>query len=62
MAYLNVSYALDKLENELKGDAYTGMMIVKRALEEPVRVIANNAGAEGSVIGEAQGDGERDRL
>ena len=50
VAYLNVSYALDKLENELKGDAYTGMMIVKRALEEPVRVIANNAGAEGSVI------------
>ena len=50
IAYLNVSYAFDKLEKDLTGDEYTGMAIVKRALEEPVRVIANNAGAEGSVI------------
>jgi chaperonin GroEL len=50
VSYLNVSYALSKLEKELSGDQYTGMAIVKRALEEPLRVIAENAGAEGSVI------------
>ncbi|MEW5785480.1 MAG: chaperonin GroEL [Bacillota bacterium] len=50
VAYLNVTAAFNKLEADLKGDEFTGMAIVKRALEEPVRVIANNAGAEGSVI------------
>ena len=32
------------------GDVQTGINIVKRALEEPVRQIAENAGLEGSVI------------
>ncbi len=50
VSYLNVSYALAALEKELTGDKYTGMAIVKRALEEPLRVIADNAGAEGSVV------------
>jgi len=50
ISYLNVSYALSKLGKELTGDQFTGMAIVKRALEEPLRVIAENAGAEGSVI------------
>ncbi len=50
VAYLNASYAFDSLEKELTGDEYTGMAIVKRALEEPVRIIAANAGAEGSVV------------
>ena len=50
VAYLNVSDALGKLEEELKGDEVTGMVIVRRALEEPLRIIAKNAGAEGSVI------------
>jgi chaperonin GroEL len=40
--------ALEKLK--LKGDEVTGMNIVKKALEEPVRQIANNAGLEGSVV------------
>ena len=35
---------------KLSGDEKTGAMIVKRALEEPLRVIAENAGLEGSVI------------
>jgi len=39
---------LQKLK--LKGDAAQGVNIVKRALEEPVRQIANNAGYEGSVV------------
>lgn len=50
VAYLNASYAFEALEKELVGDEYTGLAIVKRALEEPVRVIAANAGAEGSVV------------
>jgi len=50
IAYLNVTSAFDKLEKELSGDEATGLLIVKRALEDPVRVIANNAGAEGSVV------------
>ncbi len=40
--------ALDKLQTE--GDEKTGVQIVKRALEEPLRQIAENAGLEGSVI------------
>ncbi|WP_353892989.1 chaperonin GroEL [Proteinivorax hydrogeniformans] len=41
--------ALDNVEVE-KGDEKTGVLIVKRALEEPVRQIAENAGEEGSVV------------
>jgi len=37
----------------LKSDQRTGVMIVRRALEEPLRQIAHNAGEEGSVIVEA---------
>ncbi len=40
--------ALDKLK--LEGDEATGVNIVKRALEQPLRTIAENAGLEGSVI------------
>jgi chaperonin GroEL len=50
IAYLNVSAGFGQLEEELTGDEATGMMIVKRALEDPVRVISGNAGAEGSVV------------
>jgi chaperonin GroEL len=39
---------LEKLE--LDGDEATGALIVKRALEEPVKVIARNAGLEGGVV------------
>ncbi len=50
IAYLNVTEAFGKLEDELEDDELTGLLIVKRALEDPVRVIADNAGAEGSVV------------
>ncbi|MBI4355905.1 MAG: chaperonin GroEL, partial [Candidatus Omnitrophica bacterium] len=40
--------ALDKLN--LKGDEATGVEIVKRALEEPLRMLVQNAGHEGSVV------------
>ncbi|MFQ5895783.1 MAG: chaperonin GroEL [Nitrospinota bacterium] len=42
--------ALQKLR--LKGDQRVGVEILMRALEEPLRQIANNAGAEGSVVAE----------
>jgi chaperonin GroEL len=42
--------AIEKLANTLEGDEKVGVEIVRRALEEPVRQIAENAGAEGSVI------------
>jgi len=48
VAYLRCLGALDKLK--LEGDCQVGVQIVKRALEEPIRQIANNAGHEGSVV------------
>jgi chaperonin GroEL len=39
-----------ELENELESDQKTGTKIVKRALEEPIRVIAENSGVDGSII------------
>jgi len=48
VAYLRCLKALDKLE--LSGEAQMGVNLIKRALEEPVRQIANNAGFEGSVV------------
>jgi chaperonin GroEL len=48
VAFLRVMKELDGLE--LKGDAVQGVAIVRRALEEPLRQIANNAGLEGSVV------------
>ena len=47
-ALLQVQSSLDKLE--AKGDVKTGINIVKRAMEEPIRQIAYNAGMEGAVI------------
>jgi len=48
VAYLRTIPALEKLK--LDGDQQIGVNIVKRALEEPARQIAENAGKEGSVI------------
>ncbi len=49
-ALINAIPAVEKLTNELEGDEKTGAQIILRALEEPVRQIAKNAGLEGSVI------------
>ena len=46
--FLDILPTLDKLEVE--GDEKVGVNIVKRAIEEPVRQIAQNAGLEGSVV------------
>ncbi|MCL6581349.1 MAG: chaperonin GroEL [Firmicutes bacterium] len=47
-AYLDAAKALEGLEAE--GDEAVGVDIVRRALEEPARQIAENAGEEGSVV------------
>jgi len=47
-AFLQVQSSLDKLD--VAGDVKTGVEIVRRAIEEPVRQIAYNAGLEGAVI------------
>ncbi|MFJ7669552.1 chaperonin GroEL [Lysinibacillus sp. NPDC097195] len=49
-ALLNVYAAVEKAADAVDGDVATGVKIVLRALEEPVRQIANNAGLEGSII------------
>ena len=49
-ALINAIPAVAKLTSSLSGDEKTGAQIVLRALEEPVRQIAANAGLEGSVI------------
>jgi chaperonin GroEL len=48
VALLRASSSIDGLK--LEGDEKVGAMIVKRALEEPIRQIVENAGLEGSVI------------
>jgi chaperonin GroEL len=43
--------ALDVLDNlNLSGDEATGVAIIRRALEEPLKMIANNAGVEGAIV------------
>ncbi|GIV78530.1 chaperonin GroEL [Litorilinea aerophila] len=48
VALINAIPALDKVE--LDGDAATGVKILRRALEEPMRMIAQNAGLDGPVV------------
>lgn len=50
VALINVAPAVEALLNGTEGDEKTGVKIVLKALEEPVRQIAANAGVEGSVI------------
>ena len=50
VALLNAMPAVQKVIDTLEGDEKTGAAIVLKALEEPVRQIALNAGVEGSVI------------
>ncbi|RKD23611.1 chaperonin GroEL [Caminicella sporogenes DSM 14501] len=49
-ALINAIPAVEKLIEQLEGDERTGAMIIRRALEEPVRQIAFNAGVEGSIV------------
>ena len=49
-AYLNVIPAVEKLVEKVEGDEKTGVKIVLKALEEPIRQIAANAGFDGGVV------------
>ncbi|AMQ04977.1 hypothetical protein AZE41_02820 [Sporosarcina psychrophila] len=49
-ALVNVYSKVAALLESTEGDVATGIKIVLRALEEPVRQIANNAGLEGSIV------------
>ena len=51
-AYLNVIPEVAKLVDSVEGDEKTGVRIVVKALEEPVRQIAANAGFDGGVVGD----------
>ena len=48
VVYLRAEKALDNLKQ--KGDEAIGAVIVRKALEEPIRQICENAGAEGSIV------------
>ena len=49
-AYINVIEKVSSLVNTVSGDEATGVRIVVKALEEPLRQIAENAGFDGAVI------------
>ncbi|NLN64559.1 MAG: chaperonin GroEL, partial [Clostridiaceae bacterium] len=49
-AFINTLPKVRELVEKLSGDEKTGAMIIEKALEEPVRQIAINAGLEGSVV------------
>jgi chaperonin GroEL len=50
VALLRCQPVLDKLAKGLSGDERTGADILRKAVEEPMRLIAENAGQEGSVV------------
>jgi chaperonin GroEL len=50
VAYLRSIKALDKLSDTVKHDESVGVNIVRRALEQPLRTLCDNAGVEGSLV------------
>ncbi len=59
VALLRTQKVLEKLKSE--GDMQIGVNIVKRAIEEPLRQIANNAGYEGSIVVEKVKEMDQDK-
>ncbi|MDR3366417.1 MAG: chaperonin GroEL [Prevotellaceae bacterium] len=59
VAYIRAIEALDKLKGDNE-DESTGIQIVKRAIEEPLRQIVENAGLEGSVVVQKVREGKND--
>jgi chaperonin GroEL len=57
-AYINAISEVLKIAETAEGDEKTGMMIVARGLQEPIRQIAVNAGVDGSVVIEKVKDAE----
>ncbi len=59
VAYIRAQKALEKMEGD-NADETTGIAIVRRAIEEPLRQIVANAGLEGSIIVQKVRDGKAD--
>jgi len=59
VAYIRCIPALDKLKGDNE-DENTGIAIIRRALEEPMRQIAENAGVEGSIVVQKVKEGKDD--
>jgi len=59
VAYIRASAAIDKLTGSNE-DETTGIQIIKRALEEPLRQIVENAGVEGSIVVQKIREGKDD--
>jgi len=59
VAYIRASAALDKLKGQ-NFDETTGIAIVKRAIEEPIRQIVKNCGVEGSIVVQTIKEGKAD--
>ena len=59
VAYIRCVNALENLEGD-NADETTGIHIIKRAIEEPLRQIVHNAGLEGAVVVQKVKDGEGD--
>jgi chaperonin GroEL len=50
VAYIRSLKALEKLASETEGDEKVGIQIIRRALEQPLRTLCENAGVEGSLV------------
>ncbi|MCL4280754.1 MAG: chaperonin GroEL [Flavobacteriales bacterium] len=59
VAYIRAQKALEKMEGD-NADETTGIAIVRRSLEEPLRQIVANAGMEGSIVVQKVRDGKAD--
>ncbi len=68
VALINAVSVLDDVEKKLSGDEATGAHILRRALEEPMRMIAANSGMDGAVVVEAvrrihaESDGDKKQI
>ncbi len=60
VAYIRAIAGLEKLKGALNADEATGIAIVKRAIEEPLRQIVANCGIEGSIVVQNIKEGEGD--
>ena len=58
VALIRAAAGLDETRDNVEGDEKTGVDIVRRALEEPLRQIADNAGVEGALVVQKVASGE----
>ena len=58
VAFLRAIAALERARKDARGDEKIGVEIVRRALEEPLRQIADNAGVEGAIVVQKVNAGE----